>query len=494
MRILFVYTTSESQAPPSRPIAEYIEISFSVAYLSAAVVRAGHESSLVVLRHGSFRKQMAKAIAEARPDLVCYTAVATEYVLIEKIARWVAGRIPGIYQAVGGTHPTLSPEQCIEGPFQAVCVGEGEAALVDLAAALSRGEDPTGIGGFWFQRPGSEPEKNAARSFEQGLDELAIPDRNVWRDWIQDPRKHTILIARGCPFPCTYCSNRALSQVADGKFVRFRSVASVIAELDSICAEFPETEYCYFEVETITSNRKWALEFAAELEKWNAGREHKLEFATNFRVQPKMRFAEFFAALAKANFKYLRIGIESGSERIRRDVLKRYESNADLLNTFQDAQANGLQVYAYNLIGIPGETQADFMETVKLNREPVIARSYIGIFFPYPGTELAKVCVERGIAIPELEDCAERYRARLSLPEFPNRQVERSFRNFNHLVRGDQGGLFERVDAYVWQTLRGYPSLHRFVSRFRGTGLLSGARRLVGRLKPASRPRLEQSA
>jgi len=482
MKILFVYTVSESLPPPQKPIAEFIEISFSVAYLSAAVRRAGHESSLVVLRHGGFKSQMAKALEEAQPDMVCYTAVATEYTFVEKIANWVATQRPGAYQVVGGTHPTLCPEGCIEGPFKAVCVSEGEAALVDLADTLERGEEPTGIGGMWLQRADGEHEKNGARDFEQGLDELAIPDRLVWRDWIEDPRKHTILIARGCPFPCTYCSNRALSQVAEGKFVRFRAVECVIAELEQICEEFPETEYCYFEVETITSNRKWAFEFAAKLEEFNAKREKKLEFATNFRTHPKIRFPDFFAALKKANFSYLRIGIESGSERIRRDVLKRYETNEDLLNTFEDAQNNGLQVFAYNLIGIPGETVEDFMETVKINQEPVIARSYIGVFFPYPGTELATVCEERGIEIPKLEDCAERFRARLNLPEFPNRQVESYFRDFYYLVGGKQAGLFERADSYVWQTLRGYPSLHRAASRLRGTGILSGARRVASSL------------
>ena len=69
MKILFVYTVSESLPPPQKPIAEFIEISFSVAYLSAAVRRAGHESSLVVLRHGGFKSQMAKALEEAQPDM-----------------------------------------------------------------------------------------------------------------------------------------------------------------------------------------------------------------------------------------------------------------------------------------------------------------------------------------------------------------------------------------------------------------------------------------
>ncbi|MDP7572783.1 MAG: cobalamin-dependent protein, partial [Myxococcota bacterium] len=277
MRVLLVYTISETLPAPSKPIAEFIEISFSVAYLGAALKRAGHESTLVVLRHGRFKKELAAAIEKARPDLVCSTAVATEYPFIEKIARWTRERCPDAYHVVGGTHSILCPAEVCEGPWDAVCIGEGEAAIVELADTLERGETPRGIDGWWI-RHGTEVEKNPTRHFEENLDALAIPDRGIWREWIEDPRKHTILIARGCPFPCTYCSNHALSQTAEGKFLRFRAVECVIAELKQVCEEFPETTYCYFEVETITSNRKWAFEFAEHLKAFNAQRETPLEF------------------------------------------------------------------------------------------------------------------------------------------------------------------------------------------------------------------------
>ncbi|MDP6410415.1 MAG: radical SAM protein [Planctomycetota bacterium] len=479
MRVLHVYTVSESLPAPSKPIAEFIEISFSLAYLAAALKRAGHECNLVVLRHGRFKRELETAIERSRPELICSTAVATEYPFVERIGRWTRERCPDAYHVVGGTHPILRPDEVAEGPWDAVCIGEGEAAVVELANALARDEAPSEIDGWWI-KSGGDIEKNPPRRFEEDLDSLAIPERLLWRDWITDARKHTILIARGCPFPCTYCSNRALSKTAEGKFVRFRSVASVIAELEQLCEEFPEATYCYFEVETITSNRKWAFEFARRLAEFNAGRETPLEFATNFRVHPGKRFPDFFATLADAGFSYLRIGIESGSERIRREVLKRYESNQDLLDTFADAQAAGLGIFAYNLIGIPGETPEDFMETVAINRSAVIARSYIGIFHPYPGTELATVCEERGIVVPRLEDCAERFRARLGLPEFPDRQIERLFRDFKFLVADERAGLFERADAFAWQTIRGYPALERIARRFRGTGILSRIRKVAG--------------
>jgi radical SAM superfamily enzyme YgiQ (UPF0313 family) len=475
MRVLFVYTVSNSLPPPAKPIAEWIEVSFSVSYLIAALENAGHQVELLVLRHGSFEREVRRALASSDPGLVCYTAVATEHPFCVKVARRIAALRPGLYQVIGGVHATLRPDDCIAGPFDAVCVGEGEDAICELAAALERGPRPSGIASFWFQR-GSEVEKNAPRPFNPDIDSIAHPNREIWRPWIEEIEKHAMLIARGCPFTCTYCSNHALRKVQDGKFVRFRSPQDCVAELRELVARFPEATYCYFEVETISAGRRWAFEFAELLEAFNAEREVPMEFAINLMVHHETSFKDLFVALKRANFGYLRIGLESGSYRVRKAIMRRNHTNEDLISTFREAHEAGLGTYAYNLVGLPGETPEDFQETIDLNRLCNPTRSYISIFHPYPGTDLERTCLERGIKVRPFVDCAERYRARLGLPEFPNRLVEYYFRNFQALVKGRQEPVFNRVDAYVWQTVRGYPWLARRIERFRGTGILSRLR------------------
>jgi len=475
MRVLFIYTVSNSLPPPAKPIAEWIEVSFSVSYLVSALEQKGHEVELLVLRHGSFKKELTEALESSRPSMVCYTAVATEYPFCAKVARAVAEMRPGMYQVIGGVHATLRPDDCIRGPFDAVCVGEGEDALVDLAAHVERGERPTHLQSFWFSE-GGEVTKNPTRPFNPDLDSIAHPNRKIWRPWIEKIEKHAMLIARGCPFTCTYCSNHALRKVQDGKFVRFRDPADCVAELRQLTEDFPEANYCYFEVETISAGRSWAYDFAKLLEEFNAEREQPMEFAINLMVHHNTSFKDLFAALKKANFSYLRIGLESGSYRVRKAIMRRNHTNEDLINTFHEAHEAGLGTYAYNLVGLPGETPEDFQETIELNRQCAPTRSYISIFHPYPGTDLERQCIERGIEVPPFEDAAERYRARLNLPEFPNRLVEYYFRNFPALVKGRQEPIFNRLDAYFWQTVRGHPWLARRVERLRGTGIVNRVR------------------
>ncbi len=476
MNVLFVYTVSNALALPKKPLAHWFEISIAISYLAAIVRNEGHQVSLLVLRHGSIGKLLDQKLAEFTPDLIGFTAVATEFPFVCKVSAALRKRVPEAYQIVGGSHPSLRPEEAIAGPFDAVCVSEGEGPILDLVRCLERGDRPAGIANLWI-RNGSEVERNANRAFDGNADALPYPYRAFWEPYVEFAPKHVILLGRGCPFLCTYCANHALRKLADGRYVRLRSQENIIAELKELCREFPDVTYVYFEVETIATDQMWARRFAGLLSNFNSERAVPLEFALNLRVHPNTSFKELLSDLKRAGFSYIRIGIESGSPRVRNEILKRPETNADIERAFSDAREVGLKTYAYNLIGLPGETAEDFMQTVELNRRCSPDRSYIGIFYPYPGTALAELCEERGIHVPAVEDGAERYRARLGLKEFPNQEIESLFRRFPTLI-GENQPFFNRMDAYFWSTIRGYPRLDRLAQRLTGHGVLTRLRRV----------------
>jgi len=86
---------------------------------------------------------------------------------------------------------------------------------------------------------------------------------------------------------------------------------------------------------------------------------------------------------------------------------------------------------SFNMVGIPGETLADHMETVRLNRETRPHLSYTSIFFPYPGTELYRVCQKRGLLDQPLDVRRERRQAASDLPEFPCRAIQYAYNLFD---------------------------------------------------------------
>jgi len=141
-----------------------------------------------------------------------------------------------------------------------------------------------------------------------------------------------------------------------------------------------------------------------------------------------------FAAFQAAGIRRIHVGLESGSPRIRRDVLQRNYTNAQFLQAVALAKRYGMKVIVFNLIGVPGETFADHMETVRLNRLAQPDGTFTSIFFPYPGTELHRVCLAKGYLSAAPSGASERRRAVLDLPGFSRRQIQRAHTLFQYRV------------------------------------------------------------
>jgi len=348
----------------------------------------GHRTRLAVLSSPYGKKNyplIDKVIASFKPRLVCFTAVSSEYKFILGIADYLKYRYPDIYTLIGGVHVTLNIDEVQQDNFDAFCIGEGECPTLELVTQLEKNAKPTKIGNLLI-KDGPNIERNAVCPFLYDLDDLPFPDREMWQEWIKEDlgTRHAVLLGRGCPFDCTYCSNHALREIASGNYVRLRRPEKIIEEINEIAIKYPKQNEIYLEVETFSVNRKWAIQLCTELRELNKSLPNHLSYGVNIRVTPNPDLSDLFEACKRSNFRFINIGLESGSERVRKEILKRNYSNKDIISVVNAARKVGLKVAFYNMIGVPGETKADFEETVKLNRICLPDWHMTGIFFHIP--------------------------------------------------------------------------------------------------------------
>jgi len=425
MKVLFIHSEEDNYSP-EKPLEGPERMQFGISYISAILKENGHQTRLVVPSRMT-EHVVEEAIRDFDPGVVCFTSVFAEFEFMSRLASKVKRSHPDLFLLVGGPHATLRPEECLACDFDAVCVGEGEFPTLELVEQLEDGRSPRGIPNLYIKN-GSGVERNEPRPFIEDLDGLPFPDRNMWYDWYANPlSRPSLLVGRGCPFQCTYCCNHALRRVSDGKYVRLRSPENIVAELVDLKETYPLLPEVYLEVETLGFNREWALKLCARLEEMNSGFELPLVFGANLRVTPNTTYDELFAALARANFRFVNIGLESGSERMRREVLKRNYSNDDIVRAVETARKHGLQVGFYNLIGLPGETPADFRETIRMNRRCQPDWFLLSVFFPYPGTALHETCTEMGLLDEPPDPGLERRKPVLNQPGFTKKQISRRF-------------------------------------------------------------------
>jgi anaerobic magnesium-protoporphyrin IX monomethyl ester cyclase len=401
-------------------------------YLSSVLKRAGHATELLYLQREPTQDEFMNEFAPTAADLVAFSSTTHQHSYVERCAQWIKAASPNMWTVAGGTHPTLVPDQVLANPaIDMVCVGEGEYPLLELAAALDEGRDFSAIANLWVRRHG-EVIRNPLRPLVADLDELPFPDRELFDfeailkqndGWVD------LMAGRGCPYGCSYCCNPALRERLKGlgKYVRYRSVRNVLAEIRDLASRYA-VKTLNFQDDVFTLDRDWTIEFCRAY-----GQEFTFPFWVNTRVE-RINDEELVSALALAGCRGVRIGIESGNEALRAEILKRRMSNAEIRQAFALARQHGLDIYTCNMLGVPGETAGMIEETITLNRELEPADLQFSVFYPYPMTELHDVAVRNGY-LTDGESLHSYYERKsvLRLPTLSKAELESGYDRFQDL-------------------------------------------------------------
>jgi len=436
MKTLFVYSTQKTIVP-EKPILGQEGIYHGVSSVAGTLHSHGHECDLVVLDRANGKKNLwllNDKIRSFNPSIVAFTAVFSEFEFIRQTAEYVKTTYPYLFLIAGGVHITLNPDEEYLSLFDAICIGEGEYPMLELVENLERNKPIDSIQNLWVRTP-SGIKKNPTRPFIQNLDELSFSYREMWQDWILNPTtKPAVLLGRGCPFGCTYCSNHSLRTVSAGKYVRMRSPENIMKEIRDLYLSLPGITEILLEVETIAVDKARLEKLCDALEAFGKETDFKIKFGTNLRVFPNIDIEFVFDQFKRAGITSVTIGLESGSYRIRKDILQRDYTNELLLKTAAIAKKRGVEIALFNMVGLPTETPAEFAETVSMNQLIQPSFHATSVFFPYPGTALADLCNRMNLMPKNINTKDERQLAVLDLPGFSKKQIQKNFDSFHYLV------------------------------------------------------------
>ena len=436
MKILFVYSIQKSIVP-EKPLLGQEGIYHGLSTIAGKLYYHGHDCELVVLDSVNSKRSfriLKENISMFNPEIIAFTAVFSEFKFIRQIAERIKMIYPNIFLIAGGVHITLNPDENYLSFFDAICIGEGEYPMLELVENIEQQKLVDNIQNLWVKTV-SGVKKNPIRPFVQNLDEVSFSYRDMWQKWILNPiTKPTVLLGRGCPYRCTYCSNHKLRNVSSGKYVRMRSPENIIEEIRNLYQNLQGITEIYLEVETIVTDRKWLQKLCDQLEVFSKEISFRLKFSTNLRVFPNIDIEYILNQFKRAGITSITIGLESGNYLIRKNILYRDYTNEQLLEVAKAAKERGIDIALFNMIGLPTETPAEFAETLLMNQ--LIQPTYhaTSIFFPYPGTKLAELCKQMNLISKEINIKDERQLAVLDLPGFSKRKIQKSFDSFHYHV------------------------------------------------------------
>ncbi|MBT3552980.1 MAG: B12-binding domain-containing radical SAM protein [Rhodospirillaceae bacterium] len=300
-----------------------------------------------------------------------------------EIARWIKEIDPETHIVMGGIHPTAVPDEpFLRTPVDIVVKGEGEATLSEIYATLMSGEDDLSqIKGIAY-RSGDQVNHNPARELLDVNDMPPFP-YDMFADNIHHyPDFGTIISSRGCPFACSFCSQRIIS----GRQMRYLSNERVVKKIELLANTYGQTKI-FFVDDVFTVNIKRTMALCDDI--IAAGLHKKVRFICESRAREicanEERGNALLAKMREANFVSIAYGVETGSERLM-ETINKSETVQHNIRAIEMTHAAGIAADASLILGLPSETKADRKMSVDVAKRIPLDGARFNIAVPYPGT------------------------------------------------------------------------------------------------------------
>lgn len=272
---------------------------------------------------------------------------------------------------LGGAHLSADPGflERHSANFDHGITGEAEITLLESLLRLDRSQEVPRL-----QR-GLAPSE---------LDDLPFPDRGMVRR-ARYIRPGSFILSRGCPYECFFCSSPAIAEK-----VRYRSAGNLLDEIQPLLKA--ARGRVAFADDTFTLNRRLVMELCQEI------RRRGMRFRWSCVTRIDRLDEPLLRAMREAGCDTVGFGVESGSARVRREVIQKGDfTNEDISRVVALCRREGLRVNAFFLIGSPSETVQELDATEDMIFRLGLDGVAISLPIPFPGSPLYALAERDGV-------------------------------------------------------------------------------------------------
>lgn len=388
MKVLFTHpyflSLDPKQAKAARPYPP-----LGTLYAAAAVRAAGHD----VAFHDSFFAPGAASLAvpleREKPDVVviyddgfnwltkmCLSVMEAEALAMVRLARGAGATV-----VVSGSDATDHRRRFLEAGASFVLLGDGEATLTELLAALASGGDVSAITGLARLEHGELVETGRRRS-PADLDTLPrpawdlldfAPYEETWR------ARHgrfslNLVSSRGCPYGCSWCAKPLF-----GRQYFVHSPERVVADLAYLSSRV-KLDHVWFGDDIFGLTAAWTGRLADAVEA--SGR--RVPFTIQTRADLVLDGA-LRANLVRAGLETAWLGAESGSQKVL-DAMNKGLKVEETREAVRLLRADGVRVGLFLQYGYLGETREDVDRTLAMVVDLLPDEIGVSVSYPLPGT------------------------------------------------------------------------------------------------------------
>ena len=346
-----------------------------------------------------FREVLAREIADFQPDVIGISALfSTAYKNLLDLGEVSRELCPGAFVIAGGNVPTVSYRDIFRDTdvFDAVCHGEGEIPLLELLTSQDMQthaeSSPT-----WITRCKLDNQPEFEHRFLEELDQVPFDYSLIAQDDYElNPtirsyssvkskgKSFNIMTSRGCPFKCIFCA----SHRTHGREMRYHSLQRVKDDILRLKNEFG-IKVITIEDDHFMGDKQRAYEIVRFIGELGI----TAFFPNSLALYALSR--EMLEALKQAGVEQLILAVESGSDYVLKNVMKKPLKLDIVRRVAKDCREIGIYTDCNILIGLPGERKQDIEDTRRFLKTVDANWFRINVATPLLGSEMHDICEEK---------------------------------------------------------------------------------------------------
>jgi len=320
------------------------------------------------------------------------TALTNTFHIALKIARLVKTEQKN-YVILGGPHVSfmykeiLEHDKKTENLIDFICIGEAENSFLELVKILTgQISSNNNLNNYETQLQSvkglafinSKGQLIVTKSVDPiNLNYLPLPARYKLSQENYYYSVANVIVNRGCPNQCSFCSRQNLF-----KKTRIRSIESILDEIRDIQSLQTYSQINFYD--NININRNFFRDFCRMFI------ENEITIPWGCELRVDTINSEEASLLKKAGCQIVATGIESANETVLKRNFK-YQDPERVKSGIINLKKYGIAVQAYFVLGLPGETDLSFNQTIEYIKSlPFDENDELNYFAatPYPGSRL----------------------------------------------------------------------------------------------------------
>ena len=382
---------------------DYI-LPIGLGYIYSALTKAGFDVDCLNLNHydGHTEDIINDKLNSQKYDIVGTGNNALGYAITEIILNTVNNHPSKPKTILGGPIITSEPELILDALKPSFGVlGEGEETIAELAKALEVGREPKQVRGIIYKDLEGKTIKTLTRLPIHDLDSIAFPDYDkfgvqeqmgkmstnfmFFANLFDETRMYPILASRSCPYQCTFCYH-------DSGY-RKRSMDNVMDEITHVVKKY-KINLLAIHDECFAIDEPRLREFCKRINVLRKEIDWDLKWSCQLRVETSDK--ALLQEMKDAGCAMIGYGLESYSPTVLKSMKKfiKPEQIDKAMQSLFDAE---IALQGFFIFGDTAETKETAKETLDYWKNHCKGQIGLGFIQPYPGSEIYKRCLEKGI-------------------------------------------------------------------------------------------------